>query len=82
MASAWAWRGLVGRGPLEALVHSVSVRAAGSPPTVGDRGSDPAPMPGGSAAREARDMQNGTTGRAPDTIGYRGSSDPVREEAR
>lgn len=39
-------------------------------------------MPGGSAAREARDMQNGTTGRAPDTIGYRGSSDPVREEAR
>ncbi|MCO7195910.1 heparan-alpha-glucosaminide N-acetyltransferase domain-containing protein [Pseudonocardia sp. McavD-2-B] len=82
VASAWAWRGLVGRGPLEALVHSVSVRAADSPPTVGDRGSAPAPMPGGSAAREARDMQNGTPGRAPDTIGYRGSSDPAWEEAR
>ncbi len=82
VAVAPVWRGLVGRGPLEAFVHVVSVRAAGAPTTVGAAGSAPAPMPGGPAAGQAGDMQNGTTGRAPDTIGYRGSSDPAREEAR
>ncbi|WP_308819791.1 hypothetical protein [Pseudonocardia alni] len=82
VASAWAWRGLVGRGPLEALVHGVPVRVAGSPPTVGDPGSDRAPMPRGAAPGEAGDMEGTTAGRAADTIGYRESSEPHTGEAR
>ncbi|WP_224402915.1 heparan-alpha-glucosaminide N-acetyltransferase domain-containing protein [Pseudonocardia sp. ICBG1034] len=82
VASAWAWRGLVGRGPLEALVHGVPLRVAGSPPTVGDPGSDRAPMPRRAAPGEAGDMEGTTAGRAADTIGYRESSEPHTGEAR